>query len=133
MGPTYFSPRKRERPNTGKTPRSRQFDPQPPRRNAHIHPKQIPTSIYLGNERDRLSVFLASPPADKCYASDTQCYNGLRQHISDFEPELIVTSPLRRAMMTTGIACQQYNRNIRIVVHPLVREKNHKNKVNPFT
>eukprot|EP00668_Euglena_longa_P014072 GGOE01018041.1.p1 GENE.GGOE01018041.1~~GGOE01018041.1.p1 ORF type:complete len:711 (+),score=198.64 GGOE01018041.1:27-2159(+) len=66
---------------------------------------------------------------DDCRWAVSPRIDTLGQIVSHFGPDLIVTSPLRRAIMTAGILFQQHDSSVKILVHPGAREKNHKKKV----
>ena len=47
---------------------------------------------------------------------------GIRGKLEEFQPTLVVTSPLRRSLLTAVIACEYLSLKIPIIAHPDVRE-----------
>ena len=47
---------------------------------------------------------------------------GIRGKLEEFQPTLVVTSPLRRSLLTAVIACEHLSLNVPIIAHPDVRE-----------
>ena len=47
---------------------------------------------------------------------------GIQSKIMAFQPTLIVTSPLRRSLLTTAFACEHISPSVPIIAHPNLRE-----------